>query len=131
MEGTEEEAASLTVEVGARYQSSSTENVVDDENDDAVVLEVSCSQSRSQSQLLVVLKEEAVVVSRDGVDSRLAVLSSQNQSLVVTRLELEETVLEAVSAATEKQKTLENIFTPEQTLSSWLTRKNAPNYSRN
>lgn len=90
MEGTEE-VASLTVEVGVRYQSSSTEIVLDDDNDD-VVLDVSCSQSQSQvlddenddvavlevcsqsqSQLLVVLREEAVVVSSDGVDSRLAV----------------------------------------------------------
>ena len=118
MEGTEE-VASLTVEVGVRYQSSSTEIVLDDEKDD-VVLEVSCSQSQSQelddengdvavlevcsqsqSQLLVVLREEAVVVSSDGVDSRLAVSSSQNQSPVVTALELEEGVLEAVSATIE------------------------------
>jgi len=94
MEGTEE-VASLTVEVGVRYQSSSAELVLDDENDD-VVLEVSCSQS--QAQLLVVLNEEAVVVSSDGVNSRLAVLSSQNQSLVVIELELEKGVLDAVSS---------------------------------
>lgn len=118
MEDTEE-VASLTVEVGVRYQSSLTEIVLDDEYDDVydVVLEVSCSQSQSQSQLLVVRREEAVVVSSDVVDSRLAVLSSQNQSLVVTGLELEEAVLEAVSAAIEKHKTFENTFLPEQKLS--------------
>lgn len=115
MEDTEE-VASLTVEVGVRYQSSLTEIVLDDEYDDVVVLEVSCSQSQSQSQLLVVRREEAVVVSSDVVDSRLAVLSSQNQSLVVTGLELEEAVLEAVSAAREKHKTFENTFLPEQKL---------------
>ena len=87
MENTEEDA-SLTVEVGVRYQSSSTEVVLDDENDDAVVLEVSCSQPQSQFQL-VVPREEKVVVSSDGVDSRLAVMSG---------LELEEGVLEADSA---------------------------------
>jgi len=113
MEGTEE-VASLTVEVGVRYQSSSAELVLDDENDD-VVLEVSCSQS--QAQLLVVLNEEAVVVSSDGVNSRLAVLSTQNQSLVVIELELEKGVLDAVSAATEKHKTFENTFTSEKKLS--------------
>jgi len=67
----------------------------------ADVLEVSCSQS--QSQLLVVLNEDEEAVSSDGVDSRLAVLSSQYQSLVVIELELEEGVLEAVSAAIEEQ----------------------------
>ena len=114
MENTEEDA-SLTVEVGVRYQSSSTEVVLDDENDDAVVLEVSCSQPQSQSQL-VVPREEKVVVSSDGVDSRLAVMSSQNQSLLVTGLALEEGVLEDVSSAIEKHKTFENTFTPEQNL---------------
>ena len=111
MEDTEE-VASLTVEVGVRYQSSSNELVLDDENDDDA-LEVSCSQS--QSQVLVVLNEDEVVVSSDGVDSRLAVLSPQNQSLVVIGLELEEGVLEAVSAAIEEHKKFES-FTPEQKL---------------
>ena len=93
MESTEE-VDSLTVEVGVGYQSSSAELVLDDENDD---VEDSCSQGHSQ--LLVVLNEEAVVVvSSDGVASRLSMMSSQNQALLV-KLALEEDVLEAVSAA--------------------------------
>ena len=46
MEGTEE-VTSFTVEVGVRYQSSSIEIVLDDENDDDVP-EVFCSQSQAQ-----------------------------------------------------------------------------------
>ena len=93
-----EEVASLTVELGVGNQSSSAEVVLDNKVDD-VILEVSCSQA--QSQVLVVLNEEAeAVVSSEDVDSLLAVKSSQNQALLVTKLELEEGVLETVSATT-------------------------------
>lgn len=91
-----EEVASLTVQLGVGKQSSSAEVVLDNKDDD-VILEVSCSHA--QSQLLVVLNEEAVaVVSSEDVDSLLSKKSSQNQALLVTELELEEGVLESVSA---------------------------------
>lgn len=94
-EGTEE-VASLTVEVGVGNQSSSAEVVLDNKDDD-VILEVSCSQA--QSQLLVELNEEAeAVVSSEDVGSLLWKKSSQNQALLVTKLELEEGVLETVSS---------------------------------
>lgn len=93
-----EEVASLTVQLGVGKQSSSAEVVLDNKDDD-VILEVSCSHA--QSQLLVVLNEEAVaVVSSEDVDSLLSKKSSQNQALLVTELELEEGVLESVSATT-------------------------------
>ena len=86
------------MELGVGNQSSSAEVVLDNKDDD-VILEVSCSQA--QSQLLVVLNEEAeAVVSSEDVDTLLAVKSSQNQALLVTKLELEEGVLETVSATT-------------------------------
>ena len=69
MEGTEE-VASLTEEVGVRYQSSSTEIVLDDENDD-IVLEVSCSQSQAQE------------LDDENDDVVLEVSSSQSQSQVL------------------------------------------------
>ena len=86
------------MELGVGNQSSSAEVVLDNKVDD-VILEVSCSQA--QCQVLVVLNEEAeAVVSSEDVDSLLAVKSSQNQALLVTKLELEEGVLETVSATT-------------------------------
>lgn len=82
MEDTEE-VASLIVEVGAGYQSHSAELVLDDEDEDVILV---VSSSQPQSQLLLVLSEDVEVVSSDGVDSRLAVSSSQNQALVVIEL---------------------------------------------
>ena len=98
------------MELGVGNQSSSAEVVLDNKDDD-VILEVSCSQA--QSQLLVVLNEEAeAVVSSEDVDSLLAVKSSQNQALLVTKLELEEGVLETVSATHKKSFKIDCLIWP-------------------
>ena len=89
-----EELATLVLEVGVRFQSNSTELVLEvsqslyDDVEDVRLLDDAVSSSQSQSQLLLLLliTEDAVVVSSDGVDSTLVVLS-WDQELVVIALE--------------------------------------------